>query len=64
LRLVRGIGRQRRDTNGIIIGRVLFAQGAENHQYGGEQNGEGNELAALGLEKVEEITWFHGWSWG
>jgi hypothetical protein len=52
LGLVRGVGRQNRDADGIFGGRVMFSQGAENNQSGGEQDGEGNELATPGLEKV------------
>ena len=40
----------------------MFANDAENDQRGGEHCAKGNELAALGFEKIEKVARFHGWS--
>jgi hypothetical protein len=45
-------------------GLVVFAKDAENDQRGGEQRAKGNELAALGFEKIEKIARFHRWPLG
>ena len=42
----------------------MFANDAENDQRGGEHCAKGNELAALGFEKIEKGARFHGWSMG
>jgi len=48
----------------IIGGWMLFADDAENNQPGGEHRAEDDELAALGLEKIEKVARFHGWFLG
>ena len=56
-----------RDADRIFGGRVLFANDTENDQRGGEQRDKGNELAALGFEKIEKSRgfmaglWVNGW---
>ena len=42
----------------------MFANDAENDQRGGEHCAKGNELAALGFEKIEKVARFHGWFMG
>jgi hypothetical protein len=42
----------------------MLANDAENDQRGGEHYAKGNELAALGFEKIEKVARFHGWSIG
>jgi hypothetical protein len=64
LGFVRGVGGQSRDADRIFGRRVVFANDAENDQRGGEQRAKGNELAALGFEKIEKIARFHRWPLG
>jgi hypothetical protein len=55
-----GVGRKRRDGDALVSGWMPLAKLAENDQYGGKQRAEDNELSGLGLEKIEEVAWFHG----
>ena len=58
------VGCQRCDANGIFGWRVAFAHDTENGQPHSEHGGEGDQLAAFGLEEIQEISRFHGWPFG
>ena len=59
-----GVGAKRCRRNRVFGSLVVLADNAENNERHRKQTTKGNQSAALGLEKIEEISWFHGWPLG
>jgi hypothetical protein len=61
LRFVDRIGLSGFDRQRHVIGTAGFvAERAEDDQAAAKDHREHNEFAALGLEEIEKISWFHG----
>ena len=65
LRLVHLIRLRASDTDiHVITAAGLVIQRTEQQQAAAKEHHEQHQLAALGLEKIEEVARFHGWPLG